>query len=210
MSIRTLSAAALLAATAVAGQLFGSDAQAATTATAINALNIRSGPGPQYNVIGVINDKAQTTVTGCLQGSLWCQVIHNGKQGWAYSQYLTMDRSGQTVVIAREPSSVPVVTYQAPAGTVETVGAAPALAGTIVEPAGAPLVIQPPPAPVGSYVVSHPIDPTYLGGEVVVGAALPPSVALQAVPDYEYQYAYVNRMPVLVEPSSRRIVYIYR
>ena len=152
MIIRTLSAAALLAASALV-----SHAAAATPATATTALNIRTGPGPQYNVIGVINGNAQTTVTGCIQGSLWCQVMHNGVQGWAYSQYLTMDRSGQTVVIAREPSSVPVVTYQAPAGTVETVGAAPALAGTIVEPAGAPLVIQPPPAPVGSYVVSPPI-----------------------------------------------------
>ena len=205
MIIRTLSAAALLAASALV-----SHAAAATPATATTALNIRTGPGPQYNVIGVINGNAQTTVTGCIQGSLWCQVMHNGVQGWAYSQYLAMDRSGQTVVIAREPASVPVVTYQAPAGTVETVGTAPSLAGTIVEPAGEPLVIEPPPAPVGSYVVSHPVDPAYLGGEVVVGAALPPTVALNPVPDYEYQYAYVNRMPVLVEPGSRRIVYIYR
>jgi hypothetical protein len=40
--------------------------------------------------------------------------------------------------------------------------------------------------------------------------SLPADVALQPVPDYEYQYAYVNRVPVLVQPQTRRIVYIYR
>jgi len=30
------------------------------------------------------------------------------------------------------------------------------------------------------------------------------------VPDYEYRYVYVNEVPVLVEPQSRRIVHIVR
>ena len=50
----------------------------------------------------------------------------------------------------------------------------------------------------------------YLNGEVVEGVGLPPDVALTAVPDSEYQYAYINGVPVLVEPSSRRVRYIYR
>jgi hypothetical protein len=67
-----------------------------------------------------------------------------------------------------------------------------------------------PPAPVQTYVLSHPLDPVYLNGEVVVGAGLPPSVALAPVPQSEYEYAYVNRQPVLVEPRTRRIVQVYR
>jgi uncharacterized protein YraI len=207
MHIRNaLSIAAVTAAVAAAGP-----ALAATTATATTPLNIRTGPGPQYDVIGVIADNGQATVTGCIQGSLWCQVTYNGRQGWAYSQYLAMNREGRTVVISQQPAAVPTVTYQAPATTVETVGSAPPpIAGTVVTTEAAPLDIAPPPAPVGSYVVAHPVDPVYLNGEVVVGAGLPPDVALTPVPDYQYEYAYVNRVPVLVEPRSRRIVHIYR
>lgn len=82
---RALSMTALLLATALAGQ-----AQAATTATATTPLNIRSGPGPQYDVVGVIKSNGQAVVNGCLEGSLWCQVSYDGRQGWAYSQYLAM------------------------------------------------------------------------------------------------------------------------
>jgi hypothetical protein len=35
-------------------------------------------------------------------------------------------------------------------------------------------------------------------------------VQLRPVPDYNYRYVYVNRQPVLVDPASRRIVYVYR
>jgi hypothetical protein len=47
-------------------------------------------------------------------------------------------------------------------------------------------------------------------GEVVVGAQIPDTVQLQAVPDYQYRYVYVNGVPVLVEPAERRIVYVIR
>ena len=33
-------------------------------------LNIRSGPGPEYSVIGAIPDRGQATIIGCIQGSL--------------------------------------------------------------------------------------------------------------------------------------------
>ena len=44
----------------------------------------------------------------------------------------------------------------------------------------------------------------------MVGASLPETVTLAEVPDYEYRYVYVNGQPVLVEPQSRRIVYVVR
>ena len=71
-------------------------------------------------------------------------------------------------------------------------------------------MIAPPPADVQSFVVSHPLTPVYLNGEVVVGAGLPQSVPVAEVPGYDYQYAYVNSVPVLVEPSTRQVVYVYR
>jgi hypothetical protein len=44
----------------------------------------------------------------------------------------------------------------------------------------------------------------------VVGAGLPETVALAEIPNYEYRYVYLNGQPVLVEPQSRKIVYVLR
>ena len=199
-------AAALLAAASLA-----TPAAAATIATAMTPLNIRSGPGPQYSVIGSIPDRGQTTIIGCIQGSLWCQVSYNGRRGWAYAQYLTARLAGRSLILAEGLNNVPAVTYRAPVETVGTAVAAPTVSGTLVAPsaAGQPLVIAPPP-PVGSYVASHPVAPVYLNGEVVAGVGLPGDVALAPVPGYDYEYAYVNNVPVLVEPQTRRVEYIYR
>ena len=186
-------------------------AAAATIAIATTPLNIRSGPGPQYSVIGAIPDRGQTTIIGCIQGSLWCQVSFNGRRGWAYAQYLTARLAGRSLILAEGLDNVPAVTYRAPVETVGTAVPAPTVTGTLAAPPAAaqPLVITPPP-PVGSYVASHPVAPAYLNGEVVQGVGLPADVALAPVPGYDYEYAYVNNVPVLVEPQTRRVEYIYR
>lgn len=186
-------------------------ASAATLATATTSLNIRTGPGPEYPVIGAIPDRGQATVTGCIQGSLWCQVTYNGKQGWAYSQYMMGSVGGQMVAVTQS-RDVPVIVYDAPPTTVGTAVVPPRISGDFVAPVAnaAPMPIAPPPATVQSYVVDHPVQPVYLNGEVVEGAGLPPDVVLTPVPNYEYNYAYVNGVPVLVEPTSRRVTYIYR
>ena len=67
-----------------------------------------------------------------------------------------------------------------------------------------------PPDNVRTYVREHRVDPVYLDGEVVVGATLPENVEVRRIPDYKYEYVYVNQVPVLVEPGSRRIVYVLR
>ena len=183
---------------------------AAIVAAATTPLNIRSGPGPQYSVIGAIPDRGQATIIGCIQGSLWCQVSYNGRQGWAYSQYMMATLSGRSLALA-EMQNVPPVTYQAPAEVVGSAVPAPVVTDTLVAPRpGAPLVIAPPPAEVQSFVVNHPLTPAYLNGEVVVGAGLPQGVPVGEVPGYDYQYAYVNSLPVLIQPSTRQVVYVYR
>ena len=183
---------------------------AATLASATTPLNIRSGPGPQYPVIGAIRQNGRALVRGCIAGSLWCEVNYLGQQGWAYSRYLSMNVAGQPMVLSQYRPQIPAVTYSAP---VETVGsaevAAPPVSGTLVESAAPPVAVAPP-SQVRSYVVENPAPPVYLTGEVVIGAGVPQSVALNPVPDYDYDYAYVNQVPVLVQPSTRRIVYIYR
>ncbi len=197
---------------AMTAAALSTSASAATIATAMTPLNIRSGPGPQYSVIGAIPDRGQATIIGCIQGSLWCQVSYDGQRGWAYAQYLMAQLSGRSLIVAQNLNAIPPVAYQAPVETVGTAVPAPAITGTLVaRPAASqPLVIMPPPPTVGSYVVTHPVEPVYLNGEVVEGAGLPEDVALAPVPGYDYQYAYVNNQPVLVEPQTRRVEYIYR
>ena len=186
-------------------------ANAATFVTATTPLNIRSGPGPQYSVVGSIPVRAQATIIGCVQGSLWCQVSYNGQQGWTYSQYLMAQLSGRELVVAENLSAVPPVVYQVPAVTVgSAVPAVPAITGTLIAPpvAATPLALAPPDT-INSYVVSHPVAPVYLNGEVVEGVGLPEDVAIAPVPGSDYGYAYVNSVPVLVEPSTRRVTYVY-
>ncbi len=59
-------------------------------------------------------------------------------------------------------------------------------------------------------MTSNPMEPVYLEGEVVVGAQVPDTVVVQPIPEYEYEYVYINGQPVLIEPASREIVYIFR
>ncbi|WP_011582654.1 MULTISPECIES: DUF1236 domain-containing protein [Chelativorans] len=204
-------------------------AAAQTMATATTDLNVRAGPGPNYAVVGVIGASQQTTVNGCIQGSKWCQVSHNGVQGWAYSDYLTATMGGgQTVVLTERPAdAVPTVTYETTASTdgagALTGATTGAVAGAIIggpvgaavggaagAVAGGAIDTVTPPERVVSYVRQNEAQPVYLEGEVVVGAQLPETVAVQEIPDYEYRYVYVNNQPVLVEPQSRRIVYVMR
>jgi uncharacterized protein YraI len=202
----------IFAATMTAAAALSVPAYAATFVTATTPLNIRSGPGPQYGLVGSIPIRAQAAIIGCVQGSLWCQVSYNGQQGWAYSQYLMAQLSGRDLVVAENLSAVPPVVYQAPAVTVgSAMPATPAITGTLAAPpvAAAPLALVPP-EPVNSYVAGHPVAPVYLNGEVVEGVGLPEDVAIAPVPGTDYDYAYVNSVPVLVEPSTLRVTYVYR
>ena len=61
-----------------------------------------------------------------------------------------------------------------------------------------------------TYVRENAVDPVYLDGEVVVGATVPEVVTLATIPDETYGYAYVNGLPVLVDPETRVIVKVVR
>ena len=220
-SILMTTAAALLA---MSGAAFAQQAVTATT-----DLNVRQGPGPQYPVIGAIAADGRAEVTGCLQGSKWCQVSFNGGTGWAYSDYLMAEVEGREVVYTERVAQAPTVTYQAPAnppagsGTLAT-AATGAVAGALIGgPIGAAIggvagaatgsvaeAVTTPDARVRTYVDTNRVDPVYLDGEVVVGARLPQTVKYYQIPDYKYSYVYLNGQQVLVEPESRRIVYVMR
>jgi uncharacterized protein YraI len=215
--------------TAAALIALGAPAFAQQSVTATTDLNVRSGPGPQYEVIGVIGADQSAQLDGCLQSSKWCQVSFDGGQGWAYSDYLVADVSGREVIVTDDVASVPTVTYRTETQSGAAGGgiagmATGAVAGAIIGgPVGAAsggvagaatgsitgAVIDPPDT-VRTYVREHRVDPVYLEGEVVVGATLPENVVVHRIPDYDYEYVYVNGVPAVVEPDTRRIVYVVR
>lgn len=219
----------LFSAAVISIALIGSS-QAQTVGTANTDLNIRSGPGPEQPVIGLIRARQKAQILGCVEGSLWCQVEFRGKQGWAYSQYMSLKAGGGTIVV-REPANVatvPVLTYDAagyvtPSYRPDVAPVAAAITAPAVgwgaAPIGAPRptvyasTYEPPAAPppaVGNYVNANTAPSFSYPGDVVVGASLPQTVVLNNVPDYRYQYVYVNDTAVLVDPLTRRIVYVFR
>jgi uncharacterized protein YraI len=225
MHSKFLVSAAAGALLAMTGAAFAQSAVVATT-----DLNVRAGPGPQHQVVGVLGAGQSVNLDGCLESSKWCVVAFENGQGWVYSDYLTGDFGGTQVVLTERPANSGVRIVEAPvdvdggATGAVTGGVTGAVAGAIIGgPAGAVggggagivaggaagTVIDPP-ARVRTYVRSNEIEPVFLDGEVVVGAGLPETVVLRDIPDYEYRYAYVNSQRVLVEPSSRRIVYVMR
>lgn len=60
-----------------------------------------------------------------------------------------------------------------------------------------------------TYILENRTESYALQGDVVVGAAVPETVEIQAVPNTPYQYVYVNETPVLVDPATRQVIYVY-
>ena len=181
-------------------------ALADTPVSAVADLNVRAGPGPQYPVIGVLAAGQSATLSGCIENSKWCTIAEAGGRGWIYSDYVTADFGGDRVVLTRRPADAGIAVVAPPTDDLYTddnyTGAI--VASDPVEP------IARPPAEIGTYVTTHRVEPVYLDGEVVTGAVLPDTVELRDIPDYNYRYVYVNNQPALVDPATRRIVYVVR
>jgi uncharacterized protein YraI len=203
----------LAGASALAAVIAAPSMAMALDAVAVTDLNMRAGPGSQYPIVTTIQSNGSVEILGCLEQAKWCQVNWQGNQGWAYSEYLAVTETGEQIFVpqARSVLDIPVVAFQ---GAADVAGAAvtgaTTVVGSILGGVGnlASAVITPP-GHVRTYVVENRYDPILLEGEVVVGAILPDVVELRPVPEYQYHYAYVNGVPVLVEPGTRRIVHVY-
>lgn len=82
---------------AASALVLSAGAAAAAPATVESAVNMRAGPGPQYEVIATIPGGATVDVAGCT-GS-WCQVSFAGESGFASRSYLQM-AAGAPVAVA--------------------------------------------------------------------------------------------------------------
>jgi uncharacterized protein YraI len=189
-----------MAAMTISGSAFAANGYSTTH------LNLRTGPGTQYPVAGVMNYNVRSEITGCLIDWSWCSVSVAGLSGWAAAQYLVVDEGGQimNVATAGAQTGIPNVAAEG----IEEVVAGPAV-GEIVAANGFVEAIVPEPAIV-DFIAAAAVDPVFVNGEVVVGAALPAAVQLYEVPSSPYAFAIINGQRVLVDPGARTIVYINR
>lgn len=75
------------------------------SATATGDVNVRSGPGTSYTIVGVATQGTKVATTGKTSGG-WTEVVWSGVNRWIYSAYLT--------------ASTSTVTYGAPTATTST------------------------------------------------------------------------------------------
>jgi uncharacterized protein YraI len=192
-------------ATALVGTVAGVQSALAFSAVSTTHLNLRAGPGPQYAVIATINHDDRVDVQGCLKEITWCDVNWGDLQGWAAGEYLAYDSDAgvRVLPLVGDAIEIPVVTYEAVDEVV------PQVVGEVVGAKGYVEAISPA-EPVSAYVIAQAIDTVYVNGEVVVGAVVPETVPLYAIPESEYTFTSVNGQNVLIDKDTRKVVYIYR
>ncbi|KIQ02753.1 hypothetical protein RU07_09055 [Agrobacterium tumefaciens] len=178
-------------------------ANAAMVATTASDLSVRSGPGEDYPEVGLATRGSDAVLDGCIDGSAWCRVEVNGLRGWANADYLNVMYEGAPVVLRERRSdiNVPVVTYEKTSNVQAEPNPGDPNLGRVGE--------VNPPEQVMTYIDQHPGETITYDGDVVVGTTVPAGAQMVAVPDYEYSYVRINDRAVLVEPSTRRVVYVY-
>src|SRR4029079_2321599 len=147
--------ASLLGAALAAGP-----ALAVTASSPTGHLNVRSGPGFQYQVVSQIPANTPAQITGCVSDYSWCAVaLPGGVTGWASAPYLVTSAAGtpQNLQVVGAQLGIPVVT---PANTGAPVVATPPV-GAMVPVAPTVGVVQPvAPPPDGPVLHDATGDPT--------------------------------------------------
>ncbi|MBC8099193.1 MAG: SH3 domain-containing protein, partial [Armatimonadetes bacterium] len=115
-------------------------------------VNLRSGPGTQWRLVGQVNPGEALNVDGKSAGGNWVRGINvRGQVGWAFAQYVT----GGAV------ASLPVVSQDSPFGLGAPTGGAPAAAAPTTAAPDAPIAPPAPPINTGA-----PITGFNLGGHI--------------------------------------------
>lgn len=179
-------------------------ANAAMVATTASDLSVRSGPGEDYPEVGLATRGSDAVLDGCLDGSAWCRVEVNGLRGWANADYLNVMYEGAPVILRERRSDidVPVVTYEKTSNIQAEPNPGDPNLGRVGE--------VNPPENIITYIDRHPGESVRYEGDVVIGGTVPSSAELVTIPDYEYRYVRLNDRAVLVEPQTRRVVYVYQ
>lgn len=112
--------------------------QTAEAVINIALMNVRSGPGITYALVGGANQGESFAITGKDPTGTWWEVDFNGQKGWLFGELVTVQNTADVAVALNIPPS-PVPPTPAPAPVVPTntpVPAAPAEPAPTPVPAG--------------------------------------------------------------------------
>lgn len=90
-------------------------AQEALVNSTASTLNLRSGPGTDYDVLAEIPKGTRIVVTA--QEGQWCAVRWGGLSGYVMTKYLSFDLPTTEPVVTPQPTATPVVTPEPTATT---------------------------------------------------------------------------------------------
>jgi hypothetical protein len=76
-----------------------------------NAINVRSGPGTNYPVLGQFEPGQAATVTGRNADSSWWQVsLADNSLGWVFGELVTLSGAAEGIALAEAPPPPPTAT----------------------------------------------------------------------------------------------------
>jgi hypothetical protein len=76
-------------------------------------INVRSGPGTDYEKVGVLVAGQVAPANGKSSAGLWIQIVYPGVAegvAWVYSPLVTLTRGGELPILEPPPTSTPLVT----------------------------------------------------------------------------------------------------
>jgi uncharacterized protein YgiM (DUF1202 family) len=101
-------------------------------------MNVRGGPGTNYNIIGAATQGQRFPVTGKNQDSTWWQIDYNGQPGWVFGDLVTQQNTQSVAVAVNIPAPPPPTATPIPQPTAVPQPQEPTPAPAPAEPAPAP------------------------------------------------------------------------
>lgn len=70
-------------------------------------MNVRGGPGTNYNIIGAASAGERYAVTGRNDAGNWWQINYNGQSGWVFNDLVTAQNTTSVAVAMNIPAAPP-------------------------------------------------------------------------------------------------------
>lgn len=80
-------------------------------------INVRGGPGTNYNIIGAANPGQRFPVTGKNNDGSWWQINYNGQTGWVFAELVTAQGTEAIAVAVNIPAPPPTAPPPPPTNT---------------------------------------------------------------------------------------------
>ncbi|MCB0070248.1 MAG: SH3 domain-containing protein [Caldilineaceae bacterium] len=77
-------------------------------------MNVRGGPGTNYNILGGANQGERYPVTGRSNDGTWWQINYNGQDGWVYGELVTTQNVESVQVAQNIPAPPPTAVPPTP------------------------------------------------------------------------------------------------